>query len=136
MVDLPPAQVCSQIADSDGEYGVDAVLRAPVEAEQRASLIEEGNIGDDERENLNHGGMSATMNLLQRSAQHRLTDSVAPVAIPCKMRHAMCSWNDRLIAAPIVLPTSRRQQPSKIGRRPKTMHKGKIMKAPAFLSAT
>jgi hypothetical protein len=67
--------------------------------------------------------------------QRRLTDSVAPVAIPCKMRHAICSWNDRLVAAPIVLPTSRKQQPMKIGRRPKTMHKGKIMKAPTPKSA-
>lgn len=73
--------------------------------------------------------------LLQFHTQDQLTDSVAPVAIPCKMRHAMCSWNERLVAAPIVLPTSRIQQPSKIGRRPKTMHNGKIMKAPAILSA-
>jgi hypothetical protein len=60
------------------------------------------------------------------------TDSVAPVAMPCKIRHAMCVSYDWLFAAPIVLPRSKRQQPSRTGRRPKTMQRGKIMKAPVL----
>ena len=61
MVDLPPAHIRSQIADGDGEDGVDAVLRAPVESEQCASFIEERNVCDDERQNLENDRMSATI---------------------------------------------------------------------------
>jgi hypothetical protein len=64
---------------------------------------------------------------------HVLTDSVAPAAIPCRIRQAMCVLYDWLTPAPTTEPRRRMVQPRRIGRRPNTMDNGRIRKAPAGL---
>jgi len=58
------------------------------------------------------------------------TDSVDPAAIPWRIRQAMWVLYELLVAAPMVEPRRRTQQPSITGRRPKAMERGKIKKQP------
>lgn len=51
-MDLPPVQIRYNVASSDGEDGVDEVLRSPIAAEEEPSLIEKGDVGDDQRQYL------------------------------------------------------------------------------------
>jgi hypothetical protein len=84
---LPPTRLCSQVTDCDGEDGVDAVLGTPVESVQQTSFIQERDIGDDQWEDLGKGDQISCP--LGHSTVLR-TDSVAPVAMPWRMRHAIC----------------------------------------------
>lgn len=58
------------------------------------------------------------------------TDSVAPVATPCRIRIVMCVLYELLFAAPIVVARNSRQQIRNTGRLPNIMEAGRMAKAP------
>jgi hypothetical protein len=49
---LPPPHVSSQVAGRDSKNCIDAVLYSPVESVKKTSLIQEGYIRDDQRQDL------------------------------------------------------------------------------------